>query len=60
MTEGTDGINIAVDESAKAITLAAQNTANLVEAISSIKEDVRENKNISRKLQEEVSRFKKI
>jgi len=60
MSEGTDGINIAVDESAKAVTLAAQNTSSLVEAMGHIKEDVRENKKISKKLKEEVSKFKEI
>jgi len=60
MSEGTDGINIAVDESAKAVTVAAQNTASLVEAISNIKKDVKENRNISAKLKGEVSKFKEI
>ena len=60
MSEGTDGINIAVDESAKAVTVAAQNTASLVEAIGRIREDVRENKYISAKVKEEIARFKEI
>ena len=34
MAEGIDGINIAVDESAQGVTVAAQSTGALVEATS--------------------------
>ena len=60
MNEGANGINIAVDESAKAVTLAAQNTANLVESISKIQQDTEKNNEISNKLSDEVARFKEI
>lgn len=60
MTEGIDGINIAVDESAQGVTVAAQSTSQLVEALSSIKAEADTNKEISRQLQGEVKRFKNI
>lgn len=60
MTEGIDGINIAVDESAQGITVAAQNTGQLVEALGIIKEEADANKEISNQLQGEVKKFKNI
>ena len=60
MTEGIDGINIAVDESAQGITMAAQNTGQLVEALGIIKEEADTNKQISDQLQGEVKKFKNI
>ena len=60
MTEGIDGINIAVDESAQGITVAAQNTGQLVEALGIIKEEADTNKQISDQLQGEVKKFKNI
>lgn len=60
MTEGIDGINIAVDESAQGVTLAAQSTAQLVTALGSIKADANENREISEDLLDEVKRFKNI
>jgi len=60
MTEGIDGINIAVDESAQGVTMAAQNTGELVEALISIKGEANTNLGIFQNLQEEVSRFKNI
>ena len=60
MSEGTDGINTAVDESAKAVTSAAQSTGVLVEALVSIKQSAKRNRDISKELAEEVSRFKQI
>ena len=60
MTEGIDGINIAVDESAQGVTVAAQSTGQLVEALSAIKAEADTNQEISRQLQEEVKRFKNI
>lgn len=60
MTEGIDGINIAVDESAQGVTIAAQSTSQLVEALSEIKTESDANKEISNQLQSEVKRFKNI
>ncbi len=60
MTEGIDGINIAVDESAQGVTVAAQSTSRLVEALSAIKSEADTNQEISRQLQGEVKRFKNI
>lgn len=60
MTEGIDGINIAVDESAQGVTVAAQSTSQLVEALSVIKAEADTNKEISNQLQGEVKRFKNI
>ena len=60
MTEGIDGINIAVDESAQGVTMAAQSTAQLVDALVSIKSESDTNKSISEELQGEVKKFKNI
>ncbi len=60
MTEGIDGINIAVDESAQGVTVAAQSTGHLVEALGAIKAEADTNREISQQLQEEVQRFKNI
>ena len=60
MAEGIDGINIAVDESAQGVTVAAQSTGALVEALVNIKGEADINKDISQSLQGEVSRFKNI
>ena len=60
MAEGIDGINIAVDESAQGVTVAAQSTGALVEALVSIKGEADINLDISQNLQGEVNRFKNI
>ena len=60
MTEGIDGINIAVDESAQGVTMAAQSTSQLVDALVSIKAEADENREISEELQNEVKKFKNI
>ncbi len=60
MAQGIDGINIAVDESAQGVTLAAQSTGALVESLTSIKGEADINLDISQSLQGEVSRFKNI
>ena len=60
MAEGIDGINIAVDESAQGVTVAAQSTGALVEALITIKGEADVNLDISQNLQGEVSRFKNI
>jgi len=60
MTEGIDGINVAVDESAQGVTLAAQSTGQLVEALVNIKTEADTNREISDELQGEVDKFKNI
>lgn len=60
MSEGVDGINIAVEESAQGVSMAAENTSQLVEAMVSIKQDTDENQAIAESLNSEVERFKKI
>lgn len=60
MTDGIDGINTAVDESAQGVTVAAQSTSQLVDALSMIKTEADSNKEISEQLQDEVKRFKNI
>ena len=59
-TDGIDGINIAVDESAQGVTAAAMSISQLVEALGTIKSEADTNQEISRQLQGEVERFKNI
>ena len=60
VVDGIDGINTAVDESASGVAMAAQNTAELVEALVVIKGEADNNMEVSHQLQGEVARFKKI
>uniref|UniRef100_UPI0040568366 methyl-accepting chemotaxis protein n=1 Tax=Agathobacter sp. TaxID=2021311 RepID=UPI0040568366 len=60
MTEGIDGINIAVDESAQGVTSAAQSTGLLVQALTDIKGEADVNHEISEELENEVKKFKTI
>ena len=60
VVDGIDGINTAVDESAFGVAMAAQNTAELVEALVVIKGEADNNMEVSHQLQGEVARFKKI
>ena len=60
MTEGIDGINTAVDESAQGVTTAAQSTGHLVQALTDIKGEADVNREISEELQNEVKKFKNI
>ena len=60
MTDGIDGINIAVDESAQGVTAAAMSISQLVEALGTIKSEADTNQEISRQLLGEVERFKNI
>lgn len=57
LNESTEGITIAVDESAKAVSSAAQSTEGLVHAMCSIKSDIDKNYEISNGLSSEVKRF---
>ena len=58
--DGISGINVAIDESAQGVSMAASNTAQLVEALVDIKTEADTNKEISNQLQGEVLRFKNI
>ena len=60
MADGIDGINIAVNESAQGVAMAAQNTGDLVQALEIIKTEAYTNLEISDNLQGEVNRFKNI
>ena len=60
MANGIDGINIAVDESSKGISNAADNTGGLVQAIGDIQRESESNMSISNELQSEVGRFSKM
>ena len=60
MTNGIDGIAIAVNESADGVTNAAQNTGDLVTALGGIETEANNNKGISELLSGEVSKFKYI
>ena len=60
MADGIDGINIAVNESAQGVAMAAESTGALVGALENIKIEANVNLEISENLQGEVNRFKNI
>ena len=60
VVDGINDINTAVDESASGVSIAAQNTADLVGALQLIKNESDSNLDVSNKLQNEVTRFKNI
>lgn len=60
MSTGINNINIAVEENAKGITNVADNAVSLVEAISEIQRETESNQQISDRLSEEVSHFKRV
>lgn len=60
ISTGIDGIFTAVNESAKGIADAAQNTNVLVDSLEKIKSEADGNQNIADKLSEEVTKFKQI
>ncbi len=60
MTNGINGIATAVNESAEGVATAAQNTGDLVGALSGIQNEANTNKDISDLLSGEVSKFKYI
>ena len=60
VVDGINDINTAVDESASGVSIAAQNTADLVGALQLIKNESDSNLEVSNKLQNEVTRFKNI
>ena len=57
MNEGINNISIAIEESAKGVTNVAQEISQLVTAISAIKVQADENKNLSEDLSDEVAKF---
>ena len=60
MNTGINDISTAVEENAKGITNVADNAVSLVEAMSQIQQETKHNQQISRKLNSEVKRFKKV
>lgn len=60
MNEGINNISIAIEESAKGVTNVAQEISQLVTAISAIKVQADENKNLSEDLSDEVAKFEKV
>lgn len=60
MAQGINDISITVDESARGVSDVAENAVNLVNAMSLIKDESEVNENISKSLNEEVSRFKEV
>lgn len=60
VNNGVDGINVAVEESASAVALAATNTAELVEALVIVKGGADKNLEISDSLTDEVNKFSNI
>jgi len=60
MNTGISNISTTVDESAKGVSNAAENTGILVEAMEEIRQETENNQNISRELRSEVERFKRV
>ena len=60
MSGGIDGINASVDESARGISSAAESTNILVDALSEIRDEAGNNKDISDLLSGEVKKFRNI
>ena len=60
MDSGINNIAVTVDESARGVSGVAEDTTNLVNAISMIQEETVHNQEISRSLQGEVNRFEKL
>lgn len=60
MDTGINDIAITVDESAQGVSGVAEDTTNLVNAISMIHEETLHNQEISKELQGEVQRFEKM
>jgi len=59
MTRGLGDISVAVGESAEGVTNAATSAASLVDAIAQIQNETKNNRDVSKLLSDEVSRFKK-
>ncbi len=55
-----NGTTQAINQSAQGVSVAANNTCNLVESISTINGEMETNKNVANNLAEEIERFKRI
>ncbi len=60
MADSIDGISTTMEEGAKGISSAADNTGSLVQAIAEIGNEAKHNVDISEELSQEVGRFKRI
>lgn len=60
MNTGLNDISIAVDESAKGVTIVAENAVSLVADMTQIQGETENNKDISEQLSNEVNRFKSV
>lgn len=60
MSNSLENISVAVDESAKGVASVTENAVKLVNAISSIQQATEQSQDISRKLQDETSRFEHV
>ena len=60
ITRAIQGISAAVDESANGVGAAATNTADLVQVIGSISAQMKENKEIAEKLNDEAGKFERV
>ena len=60
LNEGIESVHTAMDENARGVTDVAENVVGLVEAIAQIQQETETNVDISRKLGEEVQRFKNV
>ncbi len=60
MNTGINDISTAVEENAKGITNVADSAVTLVEAMAEIQKETENNQQISKKLNDEVNRFKKV
>ena len=60
MNQGIGNISVTVDESARSISGVADDSAQLVNAITLIQEQAEDNREISKELAEEVKRFEKV
>lgn len=60
MNTGVHGISTTIDESASAVTQIAGDASTLVSAISQIQEDAITSQDVSKQLENEVKRFKRV
>ena len=60
MNQGIGNISTTVDESARSISGVADDSSQLVNAITLIQEQAEDNREISKELAEEVKRFEKV
>ena len=60
LNEGIERVHSAMDENARGVSDVADNVVGLVEAIAQIQQETETNVDISRKLGEEVQRFKNV